>query len=317
MAAVIIYSRAVHKLAVNALLQGGLVDNKAHDHTGDQHRAHQGEVGHNGMNLHQQSPDDDTDDHHNAHNGQLEGQGVQRGHVGHAVAHRHPVLRTDIAGALALIHVRKGHLHVGQAPLGAHVDDDHTQNHAAQDADGGEGNAHAHSVVPEASVLDDVAHGGGVAVAGVEAPHAHVAELIGERAAQQSKQGGNSQADHHLALMGYTSHKGGGHAVTAHLIEFQTQEHGGAYYDDQNARPLSDPAGKGDIDRGDLAQPAGAEKHADGSRDQGGRNKEPLENGDPFAQFKSDEKQYAEVCEIRQYISQCHAGSHLSLNKFV
>lgn len=304
---------AVHQLAINALLQRGFVDHKADDHAGYQNGADQREVRHDGMDLHQQGPHYDTDDHDNADDSQLEGQGVQRRDIGHTIAHRHPVFRADVAGALSLIHVRKGHLDMGQAPLGAHVDDHHAQNHAAQDADGGEGNTDAHGVIPKTGVLDDVAHGGGVAMAGIKAPDAHVAELIRKRTAQHPEQSRDAQTNYHLALVGGTGQKGGGHTVPSHLVELQAQEHGGAHDNHQYARPLPDSAGKGNVDRRNLAQPAGAEEHADGSGNEGGGDKVTLENGDSLTKFKPDEKQNAEVCKISQYISQCHAGSHLSL----
>ena len=207
------------------------------------------------------------------------------------------MLRADVAGALGLVHLLKGHLDVGQPPLGPEVDDNHAQDDAAQDADGGEGDAHPHRVVPQAGVLDDVAHRGGVAVSGVEAPDAHVAKLVRHRH-KQAEGRGDGQTDHHLALVGRTGQEGGDHAVTAHLVQLKAQEHGGADHDDQHPRPLADAGAEGDVHRGDLPQPALAEKHADGARDQRGGDEKALEKDDSPAQLKAHQKQDAQIRKI-------------------
>ena len=202
---------------------------------------------------------------------------------------------------------------MGQAPLGSHIDNYHTQDHAAQNTDRSEGHAHAHCIVPQAGILDDVTHGGGIAVARIETPNAHVTELIRKRAAQHPEQRRDAKTNYHLPLVGRTGQKGGGHTVTAHLIELQAQEHRGAHNNNQYSRPLPNATGKRNVSRRHFAQPAGAEKHTDGSCNQRGGDKVTLEKGNPLTKFKADEKQNAEVCKIFQYIRQCHAGSHLSL----
>lgn len=43
----------------------------------------------------------------------------------------------------------------------------------------------------------------------------------------------DAKTNYHLPLVGRTGQKGGGHTVTAHLIELQAQEHRGAHNNNQ------------------------------------------------------------------------------------
>ena len=91
------------------------------------------------------------------------------------------------------------------------------------------------------------------------------------------------------------------HGAGPHFVQLQAEERTAEHDGGQDARPLPQ-RGKFHVDGRDLAKDLGAAQDRKDARQQGGGNIKALQSINFSSQPGSNDHEYAELCEVNQYV---------------